>query len=359
MHAAGLLQTLESCTLYAICSFLDPCSLSSVEAAAFDRDCVAECWKACRLAAVQQLICWPWWRKRPGQLALPTNHKHALREVMLQLKSLAHVPESWVNCIRKTSATVIEMQPRPTDSACSKWRLHHCGTEENVRPFLVGQQGGQQGDQQGGQQGDQQGGQQGGQHLAPPLVAAVPLNVGGCHGQAFSLGIELASRSLKCVGEAFMLGVEFITEQNGQRSVFTVCFSPISGRIFLRFPVCDEGMAAQALSELTVADDATQDEPPETESIEAFLFVSRSGSISFGRRCTSGGTQRSVEWSGVLPTEVLPSLSTEKYAALTFQVDKLLESAQISITWVGELLPIAAMPASWHSFDSFWNSHEW
>mmetsp|Transcript_63631 Transcript_63631/g.122371 ORF Transcript_63631/g.122371 Transcript_63631/m.122371 type:complete len:119 (+) Transcript_63631:3-359(+) len=118
-------------------------------------------------------------------------------------------------------------------------------------------------------------------------------------------------------------------------------------------------MVAQALPHLTAAADATQDESLEMAGVEGFLFVSRTGSLSFGRRCTSGGVQGNVEWSGELPTEFLPPVSAEKYASLTFQVDKLQENARVSITWVGELLPIAAMPASRHTFDSVWNSHEW
>jgi len=81
LNMASLLQSFDSCTLYDLCSFLDPCSMSSVEASAFDRYCIAECWKALRVTAEQQVMCRPWCRKPPGQLALPTNHKHALREV--------------------------------------------------------------------------------------------------------------------------------------------------------------------------------------------------------------------------------------------------------------------------------------
>merc|ERR1712113_1143594 len=98
---------------------------------------------------------------------------------------------------------------------------------------------------------------------------------------------------------------------------------------------------------------------PEMDAVEAFMFVSASGGISFGRRRTAGGEGSNVEWSGELPREFLP-LSVERYASLTFQVDKLMEKAQISITWAGEVLPIsAALPASQHTFDSVWQTHEW
>jgi len=314
--------------------------LGSFEAAAFDRYCIPECWKALRVAAEQQLMCRPWWRKPPFRPALSTNHKHALREIAFQLKSLARVPDSWIDCIRKRSETVIEIQPRLAKSISTLGGLQHGGTEDNVGPVSAG-----------GQQQEQQSG--------TPAVATVPLSIGGSRRDTFAVGVQLASKRLGSVGEAFLLGAEFLTVWNGQGQVFTVCFSPLSGRVFVKFPT-GEGLVAQGLPDLTAAADATEVESLALGCVEAFMFVNTSGSISFGRRHSAGGKKGNVEWSGELPREFLPPLSVEKYASLTFQIDKLLEAAQISITWAGQVLPIsAALPASQHTFDSIWRSHEW
>jgi len=319
-----------------VCSFLDSRSLGSAEAAAFNCSCVAECWKALRVGAEQQLMCWLWWGKPPDQPALPTNHKHALREVTLQLKSLVRVPETWIDCIRKHSETVIEIQPRPVESVSTIGRPHHGGTEDYVGPSSAG-----------------------GRESAPPAVAAVSLSIGGCSKERFAVGVQLVSKSLSCVGEAFLLGAEFLTIRDGQEHVFTICFSPISGRVFIRFP-CGAGMVALGLPDFIAAADATEVASLEMGGIDAFMFVSTSGSIFFGRRRTAGSNKGNVEWCGELPPEFFPRLSLKKYASLTFQVDKLLETAQISIMSAGQLLPLSpTLPTSRHTFDSMWRGYLW
>jgi len=170
-----------------------------------------------------------------------------------------------------------------------------------------------------------------------------------------------SSQSLGSVGEAFLLGAEFLNVQNGQGRAFAVCFSPVSGRVFKRFPA-GQGMVAQVLPDLSAVADATEVVPLEIGGIEAFMFVSTSCGISFGRRRTAGGEKGKVEWSRELQLcqEFLAPLSVEKYASLTFQVDKLLESAKISVTWAGKSLPIsAALPTLRHTFDGIWRGHEW
>jgi len=337
---ARLLQSLEPCTLTVVCSFLDPYSLGLVETAAFDRDCVAECWKVLRVEAEQLLMRRPRWRTPPGQPASPANHKHALREVILQLKSLTRVPESWIEFVHKSSDTVIEIQPRLAESVSAIGGLHRGGREGYVGPSSVG-------------------GQRQRRPSAPPTVAAVPLSVGGCYGDAIAVGVQLTSRSLGSVGEAFLLGVDFLGSWNGQGQVFTVCFSPVSGRVFLRFPD-GEGLVAMGLPDLTAAAGTTELASLEMGSIEAFMFMSTLGGISFGRRRAAGGKKCNMEWCGELPPEFLPTLSEEKYASLTFQVDKLLDKATISITWAGQLLPFSApLPTSPHTFCSIWGNYDW
>mmetsp|Transcript_109497 Transcript_109497/g.212022 ORF Transcript_109497/g.212022 Transcript_109497/m.212022 type:complete len:322 (+) Transcript_109497:121-1086(+) len=320
---ASLLQSFDTCTLHGVSSFLDPHSLGSIEAAAaFDHCCFAESWKTLRMAAEQRLMCRPWWRKQGGRLALPTNHKHALRELAAQLKSLVRVPDSWIDCIRKRSETVIEIKPRLAESVSTVGGVHQGGTED----------------------------------IAPPAIATVPLSIGGGRWDTFAVGVQLASKCLGCVGEAFLLGAEFMTIRNGQRQVFTVCFSPMSGRVFVRFPA-GEGLVAHPLPDLVAAACGSE---VELDAVEAFMFVSTSGNLSFGRRQTARGQNGHVEWSGELPQEFLPPLAVEKNASLTFQIDKLMEKAQISITWAGQMLPIsAALPTSQHTFDSVWQNHEW
>jgi len=338
---ASWLQSLDSCVLHAVCSFLDPCSLGSIEAAAFVRCCLDECWKALRVAAEQQLMRRPWWRKPPGQPALPTKHKHAWHQLRLQLNYLISVPESWKDCICKRSETVIDIQPRRLVESVSTIRgLHHAGTEDYVGSFSAEDR------QQGWQS-------------ATPAVAAVPLSISGWRGDTLAVCIQLASQSLGSVGEAFLLGAEFLNVQNGQGRAFAVCFSPVSGRVFKRFPA-GQGMVAQVLPDLSAVADATEVVPLEIGGIEAFMFVSTSCGISFGRRRTAGGKKGNVEWSRELYEELLAPLSVDKYASLTFQVDKLLESAQISISWAGKILPIStALPTSRPTFYGVWRSHEW
>jgi len=338
LHMLSLMESLESCTLYEVCSFLDPCSLGSVEAAAFDRHCIAECWKALQVAAERQLICRPWWKKQVGfgHVALPANNKDALREIKFQLRNLVRVPESWTEYIRKQSETVIEIQPRLAESVSTNRGLHHGGTEGYVGPSDVG-------------------GPQEGLKSEPPVFAVVPLSIGGRRGERFAVGVRLVSKRLSSVGEAVLLGAEFLTVRNKQGQVFSCCFSPVSGRIFIRFPT-GEGMWAQALPDIFEVSEVT-----EVEGIEAFMQVSASGGISFGRRSTSGGEQGNVEWSGELPPEFLPPLSLEKHASLTFQVDKLLVTAEVSITWAET--GISGCPGETSrpqkTFDSVWRSHEW
>jgi len=272
--------------------------------------------------------------------ALPTNHKQAVREVTFQLKSLARVPDSWIDCIRKRSETVIEIQPRLAECVSTIGELHHNATEDNVDPSSAG-------DQQQGRQS------------APPAIATVPLSISSARRDTFAVGVQLASKSLGCVGEAFLLGAEFLTIRKGQEQVFTVCFSPMSGMVFVRFPG-GEGLAAQGLPDLIAAADATEVASLEMGSIEAFMFVSTSGSMSFGRRRIAGGERGDMEWTGEVPADFLPPSPIKKYASLTFQVDKLPETAQISITWVGQVLPIsAALPMPRDEFDSIWRSHDW
>jgi len=195
--------------------------------------------------------------------------------------------------------------------------------------------------------------------ICSTAVAAVPLSIGGCRTDTFAVGVQLVSKCLGCVGEAFLLGAECLTIRDGQEQVFTVCFSPISGRVFIRFPG-GAGMVALGLPDFIAGADATEVASLGMEGIEAFMFVSTSGSIFFGRRRTAGSDRGNVEWCGELPPEFFPRLSLKNYASLTFQVDKLLETAQISITWVGQLLPAsAALPTSRDRFDSIWLSYEW
>jgi len=333
---ASLLEPLESCILYAVCSCLDPRSLGSAEAAGFDRSCVVECWKAFRVAAEQQLISWPWFMKPLDQPALPTNNKHALREVTLHLKRLVRLPETWKDSIRKLSETVIEIQPRPAESVSTIGELRHGGSDDYAGPSSVG-----------------------GREFAPPAVAAVPLSIGGCRRDTFAVGVQLVSTNLGCVGEAFLLGAECLTVRDGLEQVYTVCFSPISGRVFIRLPG-GASMVALGLPDFMAGADATEVASLEMGGIEAFMFVSTSVGILFGRRRTDGSNKGNVEWCGELPAEFFPRLSLKKYASLTFQIDKLLETAQISIMSAGQLLPLsAALPTSWHKFDSIWRSYEW
>jgi len=260
--------------------------------------------------------------------------------VTFQLKSLAKVPDAWIDYIRKHSETVIEIRPRLAESIPTTGGIHHIVTENDVGPFSAG-------------------GQQLGCQSSPPPVATVPLSISSGRRDTFAVGVQLTSKSLSCVGEAFLLGTEFLTIRKGHRQVFAVWFAPLSGRVFVRFPA-GEGLVAQGMPDLMEAADATEVASLEMGSIEAFMFVSTSGGMSFGRRRIASGERSDVEWSGEVPAEFLPPSPVKKYASLTFQVDKLVETAQISITWAGQVLPIsAALPMPTPAFDSIWRNHDW
>lgn len=293
---------------------------------------------ALRVATEKQLMCRPWWRRPPGHPALPSNHKHALHDLRLYPKSLETVPHSWASCIRKRLDTVIEIHPRSAEFTSRG--PNHGGTEDYVGPPPTQHEQEQR-------------------PSVTPHVAAVPLSVGAFQGETLFVGTQLASKSISHVSEAVLLGAEFLSFRHNQGRVTTVCFSPVTGRVFVRFPAGSDGLAAQGLPALNAVADSMEAELQGLEGIEAFMLVSAAGSIMFGRRCIAGGQANETEWTGKLEPEFLP-LSDEIYASLTFQIDKLHEMAKISIMWAGQELPDSVtLPASHHSFDGIWCGYEW
>lgn len=238
----------------------------------------------------------------------------------MQLKSLADVPVSWAECIRKRHETVIEMRPRLPRSEIRELRS-----------------------------------------LRPPRIAAVPLACGALRGENMSVGVRLESKNLADVGEAFLLSSETLGYMHGQALVTAILFSPVSGKVFVRFPTSPDGLAAQCMPPLTAASDAIALEPSEAESIEAFVFVNEAGNTCFGRRrCPLEGSEAGVvEWSGEL-LEFCPPMSEELFLSLNFQIDALQRPAQVSIMWVTESLPCSvAQPSPLPLFNGAWCQHQW
>jgi len=311
---------MESSTAYTVCAFLDQCSLCVAEAAGLDRHCITACWMDLRATAEQQFANKPRWRKPKDQSVLPANPKQALLELKMQLKTLADVPESWGECIRKRHATVIEMRPRLPRSEISGWRP-----------------------------------------LRPPRIAAVPLACGALRGETMSVGVRLESKNLADVGEAFLLSSETLSYRHGQALVTAILFSPVSGRVFIRFPTSPEGLATQCMPALTAASDATALKSSEPDCVEAFVFVNKAGNTCCGRRrCPLVGSGAGVvEWSGEL-LDFCPPLSEELFLSLNFQMDVLQRPAQVSIMWATELLPSSvAQPSPSPVFNGAWCQHQW
>jgi len=311
---------LESCTAYMVCSFLDPCSLCLAEVAGWDRHCITACWMDLRAAAERQFASRPRWRKPRNQSVLSANPKQALHQLNNQLKTLADVPQSWGEYIRKRHETVIDMRPWLPTSETSQ--LHS---------------------------------------PRPPRIAAVPLACGTARGETMSVGVRLQSKNLADVGEAFLLSSETLTYRHSQALVTAILFSPVSGKVFIRFPTCTEGFVAQCMPALTATSDATALEPLESDSIEAFVFVNKAGNTCFGRRrCPLVGCDAGVvEWSGEL-LDVCPPLSEELFFSLNFQTDMLQRPAQVSIMWATELLPSSvAQPLPLPMFNGAWCQHQW
>jgi len=332
-------EVLQSQIVLGVCCFLDPCDLGSVEAAGWDRQCVVASWLSLRTAVEEDFAGKPWWKDRP---TLPEDSKEALRELKLLSRSFASIPVGWAACIRRLSATDIEIHPRPPtlsrpqSTSSTRGGAHHGGTEDYV----------------GLDQGDQQR-PEAGRRLVPPRLAGVPLSLGSLRGEAMSIGVRLTSQRVSRVGEAFLLGAEFVAVEGGM-GVFTgVYFAPVSGRVFVKYPGAPEGLVSQPMPSLEVSSAAGT----ELEEVEAFMLVSASGCVSFGRRCGADGP---VEWSGELPHEFFSAYVEERYASLTFQIDQLDEVAQVSVAWFGSELPAdlaRTMPPS--TFEAIWGTHEW
>jgi len=312
-----------------VCSFLDAQSLSAMEAAGLDRCCSAPCWMALLAAVQKDFTGKPLWKpeEKPAPAA---NPKEALRKLKLWLQNLARVPKPWATCIRKISDTDIEIRPRLRRAASAGCRAHHGGTEDYVCP-------------------DEGAGTPEEPRLEPPNLAGVPLAVGCLRGEPMSVRVLLTSEKLSHVGEAFLLGVEHVSRKG---TVTPVYFSPVSGRIFVRFPNEHEGLVAQPMPALTAASAEA-----DSQEVEAFVLVDGSGCISFGRR---RGPSGGIEWSGEIEPEFFPPSTVECFASLTFQIDQLKGPARISVVCAGNLPPASVVhDNSLNGFTAVWSVHEW
>jgi len=189
--------------------------------------------------------------------------------------------------------------------------------------------------------------------LVPPRLAAVLLACGSRSGGTFAAGVRLSCRRACSVGEACLFAAEFVGSLNGHGAMTMVSFAPATGRCLVCFAGMKEGLASQPMPPIEgpAAADA------ESEVLEAFLLVSASGGVSFGRR---RGAAARMEWSGELAREFCPSWSTEIYASLNFQIDQLCEPAQVSVTWIGFGLPaLLASHTAPSMVSAAWDRHEW
>lgn len=338
-------RALETCVALAVCSFLDCRSLGTVEATGLDRQCVAACWDALRTAAEEQLADVPRW-KPDGGPTLAACPKEALRELRLRRRNLARVPAPWAACVRKLSDTAVEICPRPARAGSAGRRppwwaptggllgAHHGGTEDYVGPAVGTAEGAEA---------------PGEQRLEPPALAGLPLAMGCVRGEPMHVSILLTAKEPGRVGEACLLGVELVGVEDGAGTFTPVYFSPVSGRVFIRFQDSHEGLVAQPMPALAPEDCIRE--------VEAFVLVGASGSLSFGRRrCPNGG----IEWSGEIGPAFLPSSTVECFPSLTFQIDKLDVPAQVFITSAGDSPPASVeQDASMHEFKAVWSVHEW
>jgi len=276
-----------------------------------------------RSAAASKPLCAP-----HSQFALDANPKEALRELSLWLRNLVSVPPLWAACIRKLSNTDIEICPRLPSMISAFRGAHNGGTEGDMDPS--------------------QDAQREERRLCPPSLACVPLAVSSARGEAMSVGVLVTSKRLSHVGEAIFLGVEFVSPKGTCTPVY---FSPVSGRVFVRFSGHHEGLVSQPLPALDASSAA------DLQGLEAFFVVGKSGYLSFGRR---RGPGEDVEWTGEIEPEFLPPWAETYFASLTIQVDKLNGPAQVSITWAGDSPPASVAHAgSLETFNAVWGVHEW
>lgn len=169
-----------------------------------------------------------------------------------------------------------------------------------------------------------------------------------------SAGIRLAAQGLGGVGEACLLAVEFVSGRAGAGLMTTVYFSPVSGRALVTIPealLTIPVLAAQAMQPLS-----SQGEGTGPAAVEAFLSVSASGSLSFGRRSSGSGE---VEWSGELPPGFFAPSTAEYCASLKCNIDLLEEPAEISIDWVGSDLPAHVGSLLPGEFEASWSTTKW
>jgi len=286
-----------------------------------------------REAAEERLAGRPWWRPQ-SQKALPEDPKEALRELTLQLRKAATVPISWAECIRQVSDTEVEVNPRLPNISATDRGAHHGGAEDRVGPS---------------EEGQEQEHEEVQRPRGVPKLAAVPLALGSLPGERMTAMVRLQAQRTSHIGEAIMLGVEFVSVVNGQGMSTSVYFAPVSGRVFVNFPAEPDGLVAEAMPGLSSSLVA---------EVEAFLSVSASGCMSFGRRCDGRGP---VEWCGEVPAEFLPARSAERYPSLVFQVDQLEEPARISVVSAGPELPASVVPGAVPAgvFDAVWSVHTW
>lgn len=156
-----------------------------------------------------------------------------------------------------------------------------------------------------------------------------------------------------------MLGVEYVTFKKEETEIVSVYFSPISGMILMQSGGLPVGLVAEGMPPLVAegmpAWGEESAELADMEEMEVCMCISPSRGLAFGRR---RGVDEHMEMSAELPLECLPKESQEHYVSLAFQVDRLQESARVSIAWVGLNPPGPLSPRPFTSH-FVWSEHQW
>jgi hypothetical protein len=148
-----------------------------------------------------------------------------------------------------------------------------------------------------------------------------------------------------------MLGIELLGAAKERLQGWYFC--PFCGGVFVRFPGETHGLVAKPMPALQAAP-----EEADPHAVEAFVFVSAAGGISFGRRRSAGD---SIEWSGeMMRSELQPPGVLEYSPELVIQIDKLEAPARASINWAGDLPPASVKhDRLLHNFNATWSVYEW
>lgn len=185
----------------------------------------------------------------------------------------------------------------------------------------------------------------------PPAFVSVALAHGSFKGQGLAVGFQMLGEGM--IGEGCLIGVELVSLHQGQYNfAASLSFAPMTGRCFMYFPG-GHGFVAQALPDL--CDVALSEQGHTADAVDAWVHVSRGGSISFFRRSSA---EAGLEFSGELPASFFPRDVHEFHASVHFQMAQLASPMTVSIHSRSPDMPPCAQVLQGEEFNAVWGLHD-